>query len=141
MIFLIKRIGRYSLEFDGANITGYGSVGGKKEGEGPLSENFDKLIYDSYAGRKTYEQAENLFQQEAFELALNRGGKKTDVFSGRNKLDKYFKIKKLRADCPARSFYFTRKFFLLFYRRELPCIDYLFRRSSKPTYPRKQKHR
>ena len=86
MIFLNKRIGRYSLEFDGANITGYGSVGGKKEGEGPLSENFDKLIYDSYAGRKTYEQAENLFQQEAFELALNRGGKKAEdvdmIFAG-----------------------------------------------------------
>ena len=114
MIFLIKRIGRYSLEFDGANITGYGSVGGKKEGEGPLSENFDKLIYDSYAGRKTYEQAENLFQQEAFELALNRGGKKTDVFSGRNKLDKYFKIKSFERIVPPEAFTLPENFFYYF---------------------------
>lgn len=83
---MIKRIGKYTIEFDDINITGYGSVAGKKESEGPLKENFDKIIYDSYAGQKTYEQAENIFQQTAFESALQRSGKKTEdvdmIFAG-----------------------------------------------------------
>lgn len=84
---MIKRLGKYTLEFEnGIGITGYGAVAGKKEGEGPLGKKFDKIIYDSYAGQKTYEQAENFFQQEAFERALNRADKKADdvdmIFAG-----------------------------------------------------------
>lgn len=76
---MIKRIGRYTIEFgDNIGIMGYGCAVGKKEGEGPLCENFDKIIYDSYAGQKTYEQAESLFQQEAFSAALTRSGCKAE---------------------------------------------------------------
>lgn len=75
------------MEFeDGIGITGYGAVAGKKESEGMLGGNFDKIIYDSYAGQKTYEQAENVFQQEAFERALSRAEKKAEdvdmIFAG-----------------------------------------------------------
>lgn len=83
---MIHRIGKYTLEFDDIGITGFGSVAGKKESEGPLSKNFDKIIFDSYAGRKTYEQAESVLQQEAFLFALNRADKKAEdidmIFAG-----------------------------------------------------------
>lgn len=83
---MIHRIGKYTIEFDDIGITGFGSVAGKKESEGPLAKNFDKIIFDSYAGRKTYEQAESVFQQEAFLFALNRAEKKAEdidmIFAG-----------------------------------------------------------
>ncbi|MCH5303272.1 MAG: stage V sporulation protein AD [Ruminococcus sp.] len=84
---MIKRTGKYTLTFqDEINITGYGSVAGKKESEGPLRDNFDKLIYDAYAGQKSFELAECLFQQEAVILALNSAKKKADdidmIFAG-----------------------------------------------------------
>ena len=76
---MIKRLGKYSLRFtDNVNITGYGCAVGKKEGEGPLGGNFDKIFYDSRAGQKTYEQAESVLQQEAFVLALNQAQKKAE---------------------------------------------------------------
>lgn len=76
---MIKRLGKYTIKFnENINITGYGCAVGKKEGEGPLAENFDKIVFDSYAGQKTYEQAESLFQQEAFIFALNRAEKKAE---------------------------------------------------------------
>ena len=72
----MKRLGRYTIEFDeNIAVTGYGSTACKKEAEGPLGGNFDKIIYDYYASMKTYEQAESVFQQEAFEFALKRSGK------------------------------------------------------------------
>lgn len=83
---MIHRIGKYTLEFDDIGITGFGSVAGKKESEGPLSKNFDKIIFDSYAGQKTYEQAESVFQQEALLFALKRADKKAEdidmIFAG-----------------------------------------------------------
>lgn len=44
----------------------------KKEAEGPLKNYFDKIIYDSYDGCDTFEQAESMFQGEALEKALER---------------------------------------------------------------------
>lgn len=83
----MKRLGRYTIEFDeNIAVTGYGSTACKKEAEGPLGGNFDKIIYDYYASMKTYEQAESVFQQEAFEFALKRSGKKAQdidiIFAG-----------------------------------------------------------
>ena len=49
-----------------------GSVVGKKEAEGPLKNYFDKIIYDSYDGCDTFEQAESMFQGEALEKTLER---------------------------------------------------------------------
>ena len=80
-MIMIKRIGSGTLEFtDPPKIVSYASVVGKKEGEGPLGGSFDKIIYDSYDGLDTYEDAESSLQTEAMSLALQKGGlKKTDI--------------------------------------------------------------
>lgn len=72
---LIKRKGKYTILFeDGPRIKGFSSVAGPKEAEGPLKEKFAKVIYDAYAGEKTWEQAESAFQREALILALESAG-------------------------------------------------------------------
>lgn len=55
-------------------IAGYASVVGKKEGEGPLKESFDRIVYDSYDGQGTFEQAESELMRTAVKLALNKSG-------------------------------------------------------------------
>lgn len=84
---MIKKIGRRTLGFEETpSIIGYGSVAGKKESEGPLSQYFDKLIYDSYDGNDTYEQAESRLQNEAVSLALQKAKLSADevdcIFAG-----------------------------------------------------------
>lgn len=70
---MIKRTGAYTIAFESRPvIAGWGSVVGKKEAEGPLKNYFDKIIYDSYDGCDTFEQAESMFQGEALEKALER---------------------------------------------------------------------
>lgn len=70
---MIKRIGKYTLGFEEMpSITGFASVAGKKESEGPLGKCFDKVVYDSYDGNDTYEQAESLLQSEAVSLAMGK---------------------------------------------------------------------
>lgn len=69
---MLKRTGAYTIEFENQPvIAGWGSVAGKKEAEGPLKKYFDKIIYDSYDGCDTFEQAESMFQGEALERRLN----------------------------------------------------------------------
>lgn len=84
---MIKRIGSRTLGFEEMpSIIGYASVVGKKESEGPLGEHFDKIIYDSYNGLDTYEDAESQMQTEALTLALQKGGINADeinyIFAG-----------------------------------------------------------
>lgn len=55
-------------------IASYASVVGKKEGEGPLRDHFDRIVYDSYAGRDTFEQAESELMSTAVQQAMNKGG-------------------------------------------------------------------
>lgn len=70
---MMKRIGARTLGFEEMpSIIGYASVAGKKESEGPLGKGFDKVIFDSYDGLDTYEQAESRFQTEAVSLALEK---------------------------------------------------------------------
>lgn len=54
-------------------ISGYASVVGKKEGEGPLRDYYDRIIHDSYAGKDTFEQAESELMNTAVRVALNKG--------------------------------------------------------------------
>ncbi len=54
-------------------ILSYASVVGKKEGEGPLRDHFDRIIHDSYAGKDTFEQAESELMNIAVRIALNKG--------------------------------------------------------------------
>ena len=79
--FMIKRQGKYTIKFpDEPLISGFASVVGKLESEGPLKEGFDKIIYDSHAAQNTFEEAESYFQQEALSLVLSKwGGKAEDV--------------------------------------------------------------
>ncbi|MCR5653893.1 MAG: stage V sporulation protein AD [Ruminococcus sp.] len=70
---MINRVGRYTISFEERpRIKGFGSAAGKKESQGPLKNNFDKLYYDSYIGQNTFEKAESMLQQEALLNALNR---------------------------------------------------------------------
>ncbi len=70
---MIRRIGGHTLGFEEMpSIIGYASVAGKKESEGPLGKCFDKIVYDSYDGSDTYEQAESLLQSEAVSLAMGK---------------------------------------------------------------------
>ena len=52
------------------SIIGVGSIVGKKEGEGPLAEYFDKICTDLLFGEKSWELAESKFLQSAIGLAL-----------------------------------------------------------------------
>ena len=84
---MIKRIGSRTIGFEEMpSIIGYASVVGKKESEGPLGEHFDKIIYDSYNGLDTYEDAESRMQAEALTIALQKSGASAEeidfVFAG-----------------------------------------------------------
>ena len=68
-----KRIGRRTILLENKpKIISYGSVVGKKEHEGPLSEEFDEYIIDSFFGEKSFEKAESKLQKTAVELALKK---------------------------------------------------------------------
>ncbi len=84
---MIRRIGGHTIGFEEMpSITGYASVVGKKESEGPLGSMFDKVIYDSYDGKDSYEQAESQLQIEAVGAALVKAKKKANevdyIFAG-----------------------------------------------------------
>ena len=67
-------------------ITGWASVVGKKESEGPLRQYFDICCNDTYFGQKTWEQAEKQMQKMAMEQLLAKCNLTKDriglVFSG-----------------------------------------------------------
>jgi stage V sporulation protein AD len=54
-------------------ISYFASIGGVKEGEGPLRDRFDFLTKDQYLGKDTWESAESELQRIAVELALKKG--------------------------------------------------------------------
>lgn len=63
-----------TLLFEGQpRISAFASVVGKKEAEGPLREDFDRIVYDSYNGQDTFEKAETELMRSAVEIALEKG--------------------------------------------------------------------
>lgn len=50
------------------------SVGGKRESEGPMKDDFDVLITDSTCGEKCWEKAESDFATRCLDTALQKGG-------------------------------------------------------------------
>ncbi len=52
----------------------YAAVVGKKEGEGPLGDQFDQVIPDTMEGHDTWEQAESALQKKALHLCLQKAG-------------------------------------------------------------------
>ena len=67
------RLGRQTVALENpAFILSHAAVGGKQEGEGPLSEYFDHLSEDSFFGEKTWEKAESAMQKLALSKALEK---------------------------------------------------------------------
>ena len=80
---MIRRIGGHTIGFEEMpSIIGFASVAGKFESQGPLGKAFDKIIYDSYDGLDTYEQAESRFQSEAVTEALTKAKIKAEEVDG-----------------------------------------------------------
>ena len=77
----MKRLGERTIVFENKpTILSYGSVVGKKEHEGPLSNEFDAYTIDSFFGEKTFEKAESKLQKTAVQTALDKGGfKESDI--------------------------------------------------------------
>lgn len=77
---MIKQIGKNTLEFTNRpRVIGFGSAVGKKEGEGPLKEWFDKIFFDTSMGGKSWEKAESLLQCEAVSIALGNANVRRDM--------------------------------------------------------------
>lgn len=77
---MIKKTNKTIFLENKPSIIGYGSIVGKKEHEGPLSNEFDEYIDDSYFGEDSYEKAESKLQKNAVEIALKRAKlKNTDI--------------------------------------------------------------
>ena len=70
---MIKRIGGSTIAFsDMPALYSFASVVGKKESEGPLRDDFDKIFYDMHLGQDTWEKAESTLQKEALSIALSK---------------------------------------------------------------------
>ncbi len=75
----MNRIGKYTIAYNNSPvISGFGSVVGKKESEGPLKDYFDKIEYDTKMGCDTWEQAESQLQKKAIQTALEKAKLKGD---------------------------------------------------------------
>ena len=69
----MKKCGKRTIIFENRpSVLGYASVVGKKEHEGPLSEEFDFYTEDSFFGEKTFEKAESKLQKTAVKIALEK---------------------------------------------------------------------
>lgn len=71
----VKRIGNYTIGLENEpKIIGRGSIGGKKEGEGPLGKKFDVITDNCRMGTETFEKGESALQKRALEEALKSAG-------------------------------------------------------------------
>ena len=69
----LHRIGAHTLEFiNRPRILASAAVVGPKEGRGPLSAQFDRIVDDPLFGQQSYEQAEHAMFQEACERCLKK---------------------------------------------------------------------
>lgn len=68
-----KMVGKQSITFQNPPvITGYASVVGKKEGQGPLGSYFDVVDEDALFGGDNWEDAESRLQKMTAELAIKK---------------------------------------------------------------------
>lgn len=75
------RCGKRSFTFDQMPvITGWASVAGKKESEGPLSKYFDITETDAYFGQKTWELAERHMQETVLKELAKKTKNQTSDF-------------------------------------------------------------
>ncbi|MBQ7875610.1 MAG: stage V sporulation protein AD [Oscillospiraceae bacterium] len=72
---MAHKIGKQTIIIDGdVGVSSSAAVGSKKEGEGPLGEDFDIINEDSRFGEKTWEKAESKMQELASQKALEKCG-------------------------------------------------------------------
>lgn len=81
------RMGQYTLNLPSRPvISGSAAVVGKKEGEGPLANEFDFIYDDAKVGEDSWEKAESTIHREAFIRAVDKAGKSPSdiemLFSG-----------------------------------------------------------
>ncbi len=70
---MAEKLGSRTIKFENKpRIISYGSIVGKKEHEGHLSQEFDQYITDSFFGEKSFEKAESKLQKTAVEIALEK---------------------------------------------------------------------
>lgn len=76
-----KQRGKASLLYENPPlILSAASVVGKKEGDGPLGEWFDRIELDSMLGKKNWEEAESELQTRTANLAIEKSGlHKSDI--------------------------------------------------------------
>ncbi len=71
----MKKLGRQTAALPSRpRIIASAAVGGKREGEGPLKDCFDRVSADSYFGEESWERAESHMIRECFDLACNKAG-------------------------------------------------------------------
>ena len=70
-----KRIGKYTVEFDGpVYVRGRGTAVGQEESKGPLGAYFDVVAQDAMWGQKSFELAEKKLFMEAAKKAVESAG-------------------------------------------------------------------
>ncbi|MBQ2669981.1 MAG: stage V sporulation protein AD [Clostridia bacterium] len=75
----MSRIGRQTIKIERpVYIRETAAIVGVKEGEGPLSEEFDEVLTDDTLGEKTWEKSESALQKKAAYKALDKAGMKQD---------------------------------------------------------------
>lgn len=82
-----ERIGKYTIGLSSTPaILGFAAVVGKKEGEGPLGNEFDYIYADAAAGQDSWEKAESTMHSDAVRRAIAKSGKTPDdiniIFAG-----------------------------------------------------------
>ena len=74
-----KRVGKYTVSLENnPRILSSFSIVGPKEGEGPLSKYFDRVLVDDLNGEDSFEKAESSLQKLSIEGILNRSKLKAD---------------------------------------------------------------
>ncbi|MBO5059664.1 MAG: stage V sporulation protein AD [Clostridia bacterium] len=69
------RMGKQTVKLEAApTISNTAATVGKKEGEGPLAEDFDVILDDDYYGEKSWEKAESKLQEQTAKLVLQKAG-------------------------------------------------------------------
>ena len=72
---MVKKIGKSTYFFENKpTILGYGSVVGKKEGQGPFGRYFDFVGENEFFGEKSFEKAESTMQKMAAVYAADKAG-------------------------------------------------------------------
>lgn len=70
---MVNKKGRASFEFaEPPSVIVSAAIGGKKEGEGPMGQYFDKINDDPYLSEDTFEKGESQLQKQAIRIALNK---------------------------------------------------------------------